>query len=258
MTTHSNDNRKFKIRAIMKQLTLIILTITAFNLYGQDNPKKNPISDFRRVQIGINISPDICFRTVKINDGNSSRGLLINLRNDMETIKVGYTVGLNVCFNIKKFVGLETGIQYSNKGYQTKKMNYAFVQPEPSLPEQLKLIYNFHYIDIPLKVNFTIGKKKVRFFTSVGLVTNILIKETETSLVYYSDHTDKKINPTYFDYNKVNISPTISAGIDYKINNRMNLRVEPTFRYGVLKIIDEPVTEYLYSSGLNISYYFGL
>lgn len=60
-----------------------------------------------------------------------------------------------------------------------------------------------------------------------------------------------------FLVSSADINATID-GIDYKINRRMNLRVEPTFRYGVLKTIDTPVTGYLYSGGLNISYYFGL
>lgn len=79
-----------------------------------------------------------------------------------------------------------------------------------------------------------------------------------TNILYYSDRKDKQKSPTNFDYNKVNISPTVSVGFDYKINSRMNLRVEPTFRYGVLKITKTPVTGYLYSGGLNVSYYFGL
>ena len=242
----------------MKNLTLLLLTMTAFSAYGQDKTKENPTVDFKRVQIGINVSPDICFRTLKNNDGSSTSDLVVKLNNENETIKVGYTTGLNVCFNIKKFVGIETCIQYSNKGYQTKFKDLIFGQPDPSAPNKAKFIYNFHCIDIPVKANFTIGKKKVRFFTSVGVTTNIFIKETQTSVLVYSDHTTRKTNPTSYDYKRVNISPTISVGIDYKINSRMNLRVEPTFRYGVLKIIDAPVTGYLYSGGLNISYYFGL
>ncbi len=242
----------------MKHLTIILLTLTAFSSYGQDKTKETSSSDFKRVQIGVNISPDICFRTLKNNDGSSTGDLVVKLNNENETIKVGYTAGLNVCFNIKKFIGLETGIQYSNKGYQTKFNDLIFGQPDPSAPNKAKFIYNFHYIDIPVKANFTIGKKKVRFFTSVGVTPNIFIKETSTSVLVYSDRTDRKTSPTNYDFKKVNISPTISVGIDWKINSRMNLRVEPTFRYGVLNIIDAPVTDYLYSGGLNISYYFGL
>lgn len=229
-----------------------------FSSYGQDKSKEFPNADFKKVQIGINVSPDICYRTLKNNDGSSSNNLVIDQRNIRETIKVGYSAGLNVCFNIKNFVGLETGIQYSNKGYNTKKQDLVFDQPAPSFPKQSKLIYDFHYIDIPVKINFTTGKKRVHFVTSIGAITNILVKDTRTSLLYYSDRTEKKSSPNNFNFSKVNISPTVSLGIDYKINRRMNLRVEPSFRYGVLKISDTPVTEYLYTGGLNISYYFGL
>jgi len=255
---HRQQKQDNKILTTMKNLTIFLLTLAALSSYGQDKTKETPTADFKRVQIGINVSPDICFRTLKNNDGSSTSDLIVERNNKNETIKVGYTAGLNVCFNIKKFVGLETGIQYSNRGYQTKMRDLVYAQPEPSAPNRVKLIYNFHCIDIPVKANFTIGKKKVRFFTSVGVTTNIFITETQTSVLIYSDRTDRKTSPTNIDYNKVNISPTISVGIDFKINSRMNLRVEPTFRYGVLKIIDAPVTGYLYSAGLNIGYYFGL
>ena len=238
----------------MKNLTIIILTIFVFSAYGQESST----IDFKRVQIGIIVSPDICFRTLKNNDGSPISDLTLTYRNNRETIKIGYTAGLNACFNFKNIIGLETGVQYSNKGYQTKIEDITFGQPDPSLPDKFKYIYDYHYIDIPVKANFTIGKKKVRFFTSIGVTTNILIKYTETCILVYSDHTNRETNSTSFNYNKVNISPTISVGIDYKINNRMNLRVEPTFRFGVLKIIDAPVTGYLYNGGFNISYYFGL
>ncbi len=242
----------------MKQLTISFLILTALNTFGQIKTKDVIQSDFKRFQIGINFSPDICFRTLKINENHSTSNLVLNQRNKIETMKFGYTSGLNVCFSITKFIGMETGIQYSNKGYQTKFIDLTSNQPDPSIPNKIKIIYNFHFIDIPLKVNFTLGKKKVRFFSSVGLTANILIKETQTSILVFSNHTDKQTQPTSYDYNKTNISPTISLGIDYKINNRMNLRVEPTFRYGVLKIINAPLTGYLYNGGLNISYYFGL
>lgn len=230
------------------------MTIASFNSYGQETATEGNNPDFKRVQIGVNVSPDICSRTIQ---NNGSTGGFIPAINDYETFKFGYTAGLNVCFNLKNFLGLETGIQYSNKGYQTKFEDLIFAQSFPTFPNKVKYIYNFHYIDIPVKVNFTFGKKKVRFFTSVGITTNVFIKETQTRISEYSEGTSKGKMPTGIDYNRFNLSPTISVGIDYKINERMNLRVEPTFRYGVLRIIDAPVTGYLYNAGLNISFYFG-
>ena len=242
----------------MKHVTFFLMALTAVRVYAQDKPKATTGTNFRKVQIGFNFSPDLCYRTLKNNSLSISNDLLIETRNNRETTKFGYTTGVNACFNITKSFGLESGIQYSNKGYQTKMRDLLYAQPEPNMPHKAKTRYNFQCIDMPIKANFIIGKKKVRFCTSAGITTNFFIKETQTLVLVYSDRTTRETNPTMYNYKSVNISPTISAGIDYKINDRTNLRVEPTFRYGVLKIIDAPLTAYLYSGGLNIGYYYGL
>ena len=238
-----------------KQLTIILLTLTTFRAFGQDKNMETQHGDFKRVQLGISISPDMCFRTLENNDGGATIDAIVKLRNENETVKLGYTAGLNVCVTLNKFLSIESGIHYSNKGYQTKMMTLTPSQPTATLPNKAKTIDNFHCIDIPVKANFTLGKKKVRFITSAGVTTNFFIKETSTTVLYYSDRTERERNPSTVDFNNVNISPTLSVGIDYKINSRMNLRIEPTIRYGILKIIDTPVTGYLYSGGLNMSYY---
>jgi hypothetical protein len=242
----------------MKQLTILLLFLITTRLNAQEKINESSSSDYKRVQIGINLSPDICFRKLENNDGSSMSDVLINIFDESQIFKIGYTAGLNVCYNLKKNVSIETGLHYSNKGYQTKMQSLSFGTIDPSIPNQSKFVYNFYYIDIPVKANFTIGKKKLRFFTSVGLTTNIFIKETVTSVLIYSNRTDRKANPSAFNYNNLNLSPTVSIGIDYKINSKMNLRIEPTFRYGLLTIIDSPITGYLYSGGLNIAYCFGL
>ncbi|MFN8309622.1 MAG: hypothetical protein U0T73_06635 [Chitinophagales bacterium] len=67
-----------------------------------------------------------------------------------------------------------------------------------------------------------------------------------------------KVYHTKYHFNKVIASPTLSAGISYKINSRMNLRIEPEFRFSAIPLENAPIHEYLYSGGLNISYLFGL
>ena len=238
----------------MKKISILILTIITLSAHGQDNPT----AEFKRFQIGINISPDVCFRTLCNNDGRSESDIVVKLRNEHETIKIGYTAGLNFCYNITSYLGIETGIQYSDKGFQHIQTEFYPDQPDdPMMPDKAIFNYHFHYIDVPLKANFTIGKKKVRFFTSVGLTTNFFITEIQSEILKYDNRKVIKNEPTLFDYKKINLSPVISAGIDYKINNSMNLRVEPCYRLGVLKIIDAPVSGWLWNAGLNISYYYG-
>lgn len=251
-------------------ITFLLTIIIATNLYGQENPEVAANTDFKKIQIGVNFSPDYCFRTLKNNDGSASSDMNLKWRNDNETGKLGYTTGINMIFNLNKNIGIGAGIQYSNKGYQIKLEGSSFGSmidprrgftgnPSGATLTSVKFMYNHHYIDIPLKVNFSFGKKKISFVTSLGVATNIFITETSTNVYKYSDGTkDRGTQKTTYNYNKVNVSPFVSAGIDWKFNDRNNLKIEPTVRYGALKIIDAPVTGYLWNAGLNISYYFGL
>lgn len=239
-------------------LTILALLIAA-NTYGQIT--QSPISlNQGKLQIGIVFSPDLNFRTLKNNDGSAASSTEIEMRNSNEKAKFGYTAGVNACYNITPNWSIEAGIQYSQKGYQTKENHYIMIEPEPGVPEKTRYIHNFYYTDLPIKVNYMAGVGKIRFITSAGITTNYFIKEMQTQKDSYADGTIKRHSRevTEFTYNTVNITPTISAGIDYQITNQLNIRVEPVFRYGALKIIDTPITAHLWNTGVNFGCYFRL
>ncbi len=237
----------------MKKYLTFLFAFSFFGSFAQEIH----VNKYSRFQIGFSFSPDACYRTLKNTDGSESSDFVIDIRNDMETITFGYTSGVNFQYNLNRFLGLVLGIQYANKGYQDKKQDVVppTSQPDPSLPKQFKFIQNFKTLDLPVKLNFTVGKNKFRFTTGIGAAANYLMKESQTSVMYYADRTTRNTGPSGFDYKKWNLSPFISVGIDYQIAQNMNLRVEPTVRYGIMQIIDAPVTGYLFSAGLNVSYY---
>jgi hypothetical protein len=221
----------------MKQLVFYFLTYISFGSFGQGKV------DLDKFQFGLSLSPDYCY---------------ISITSINEIPKVGLTAGLNTLYNFNKSVGLETGLHYSNKGSQTKMMDLIFIQPNPTSPTQAKYIYNYNFLDIPLKVNFSIGSGKTRFITSFGIATNVFLKETETSIYVYPDYTEKKIiYPNEHYLRKVNLSTSLSFGIDYTFNDNSHIRVEPTFRCAMFKLVDWESSGNLISAGLNISYFFG-
>lgn len=237
----------------MKSLLIFITTFSSLAVQGQG---RNPI---KNLLIGFNFSPDYSFRTLKNNDGSSSSDLVITNRNDIELAKLGYTTGLNVIFDFSQKIGLETGIQYSNKGYKTKNQDLFYFPPNPGLPTRVKINYSYNYIGIPLKAKIMFGKSKLHFITSVGFMTNFLLNVLQINNFEYADgKTEKKKQSTTSGFNKVDISPMVSIGIDYKVNDKIHLIAEPTFRFGLLKIKDAPVTEKLWNSGINIGFYYGL
>jgi hypothetical protein len=238
----------------MKKYLTFLFAFSFLGLFAQEIPTKKR----NRFQFGVNFSPDACFRTLKNTDGSSTSDFVIDMRNDTETIKFGYTTGVNFQYNLNRFLGLSLGVHYANKGYQNKKIDVVppTPQPDPALPKQFKFIQNFHTLDLPLKLNFTLGKNKFRFTTGIGAAANFLLYESQTSVIYYSDRTTRNSESSGNNYKKLNFSPFLSVGIDYQINESMNVRMEPTVRYGVNHIIDAPVTGYLFNAGVNVGYYY--
>lgn len=226
--------------------------------------------DSRRLLVGINFSADYCYRTLKVKEEFFNSESVISFRNNIEQPNFGYTTGINVCITGNKNLGIEGGIQFSNKSYGTKKQEliwgdvldprYGFVYDTTiAHPTFLSNIYDYYYFDIPIRVIYSLGQKRLRLIASAGLTTNIFLKATNTAILEYENgDIERKTQDDNFEYNAINLSPTISLGIDYRLSNSFNLRVEPTARYGILKIIDAPLTGYLWNAGLNVSCYYAI
>ena len=237
----------------MKHLTILTITLAALTAKGQDT------NQTQKILIGFNFSPDYSFRTLQNDDGRPSTDLVINSRNNIEVAKFGYTTGLNVRFNCSQFVAFETGLQFSNKGYKTKNLNLIYSIPEPGSPIKAEFMYAYQYIGIPLQAKLSFGKSKVRFVSSIGVMTNFLLNIKQTAKYEYANGiTEKKSQSSKSGFKTVDISPMISVGIDYKLNNKIHLLAEPTYRYGVVKTKDAPVTEHLWNVGLNLGLLYAL
>ncbi len=237
----------------MKRIFLLTTILMSFAVKAQQTNLT------KKIFIGFNFSPDYSFRTLKNYDGSSSADFVIKNRNELEVAKFGYTTGLNVRFHFSQLAGLETGVQFSNKGYETRNQDLVYFPPSPGSPTKAKFNYAYQYIGIPLKARFIFGKNKVRFFSSIGFMTNFLVQVKQTAQYQFSNGEKEKISESSKSgFHQVDISPMLSIGIDYKLNNKMHLLAEPTFRYGVIKTKDAPVAEYLWNAGLNVGFYYAL
>jgi len=253
----------------MRKILFLIVFISG-SLFAQNEAPNLDKSTYNKILIGLSVSPDYTYRTL-LSDGSASSDAIHEYRNETEKAKIGYTLGLNFNYNFSRKFGLRTGVLFSNKGYQTDlgglifgdqtpRRSFEPVDPnDPSLPARAKNIYNHYYLDIPLKVTYKMGKGKIRFISSLGITTNILIKSTvKTIFEYQNGDKNKSTNSAFETYNQLNFSPIISFGIESSLKNNHIIRIEPSFNYGLLKIINSPVTAKLWSAGINFSYYFGL
>lgn len=249
----------------MRVLTAITIMLISISAMAQP-----ATGESNKLLIGLNLSPDMAHRTLHSSDGNDINSAQIDFRNDRESPRFGYTAGLLICYNFSSRFGLETGLQYGLRGWQSVNSNPTLGDPmdprrgflqdvDGALPSQITFRYSFHYLDIPLRAVFSFGTGKVRFISSLGVSTNILIDASQTSIVQYPG-ADKERNTYEQDgeFESINFSPTASLGLDYLLTDKLNLRVEPTFRYGLLPVIDAPLKTNLWTAGLSFTCYYAL
>ncbi|MDB5282211.1 MAG: hypothetical protein JWO06_1286, partial [Bacteroidota bacterium] len=116
----------------------------------------------------------------------------------------------------------------------------------------------YHYMNVPISLNFTLGKKKVRGIISVGASLNFLLKKKISYNYSYSD--GRSISGTTvdrYDFNKFNVSPFLGIGADFYLTKALVLRLMPIAQMQALKNINTPITEYLWYAGLNVSLQLG-
>lgn len=243
----------------LKTILFICLLLNASFAYSQGGthitriPKK--ISTF---QIGIIGSVDLCFRTLENKQRETSIDQLMSFRNQTETFKFGYHTGINLGVNISEHFGMEVGVIYANKGWETTLMNFIYPVPDPTLPEKGRSIYNCNFIDVPLRANFYAGKGKVRFYGSFGIVTNILVSQNETFVKKFADgRTEYEVYDTNHPFEKVVFSGTVSAGIDIRFNKFLSLRAAPNFSHNIGRFVDDPMSDYLWTAGFGASVHYG-
>jgi len=256
---------------MLKRLATLAALFLSLAAFGQENSGTTSRTAIHRLLLGVNVSPDYCYRTLKNNDGSSLASMIIDVRDESEVYKIGYTAGFNLCYTLTKKLGIELGVQYSNKGYAFKNSALIFgdaIDPRYGIvtlpnssatPTKAHITYNHHYLDVPVRAIFSFGKKRIHVVASLGVTTNILLSSTQTSTLEFANgDTQSETYDQQNDFNSLNISPSISLGADYRISNKINLRVEPTFRYGLLKISDTRVTAYLWNAGMNVTCYYAL
>jgi len=233
---------------------LIILAIIPF--FGFSQGKDSTCTG--KFSIGLAFSPDYCYRTLQ---SDASSQWIADGRNAMEVPKFGFTTGISGLYKLSKKVNIEAGLQYSDKGEKTKQYTPDTTQPsDPAIPNHVSYNYSYTYLDIPLKVSYSILTHRFGLFVSAGISTNIFLLQQTTATQEFADGTTKKVSSTNIvtKFSAVNFAILAGFGVDYNVNKSAQIRVEPIYRRSLNSIISAPIKEYLYSAGLNIEFYYKL
>lgn len=233
-----------------KAFFFLSFLVSTFLVFGQNSSTKS------KFKFGVSFSNDIGYRLLKHNDSDLTNDFVLEERNETEIPKFCYSAGLTIAYKISERASLSSGILYSNKGYQTEKLSISSGTSDPLIPNEAQFRFNINYIDVPFLYKHQFGEGKWRFQIGGGITTNVFLNEVQQTIKYFDDEVEKDAEETASDYNRINLSPQVSFGVSYDIHERFFLYANPVFRYGILKIIDAPITAYLFTGGLNIGIQF--
>ena len=228
---------------------LIFLLFLPLTIFSQNSaPAKTGL-----VSVGLTYSPAYCYRFLHANDVDDD---LLKMRNQAELPEYGFSSGLNIALSFSKIFALEAGVVYSSKGEKTKNDDTYYIDPPRSISSAY-FTYHYYYIDIPVKADFYLLKRRLKLYLTMGISTNILIVLKTTMHAEYPDGSKTKSSTTdREDLMGINIAGIAGAGISFDITKEIYIKAEPLFNCSIMPINRGGVHEFLYSIGLNTGIFY--
>ena len=226
----------------MKKIILFLILTQSIYVTSQTMDSIKP----SKLSVGVNFSPDYCYRLI-YNDQFGYTASNIN-----NQAKIAYTAGLNIKYKLTKYLNIETGILFSDKGQKASMSSPFWITPDGKIQpsSNVKSTYHYYYIDIPLKANMYILNKKIKIYFSAGISTNVFLGKKTKSIYTYSDGSNETIlSKSYNSKNipSVELAFLLGLGISYNVTNKIFICLEPTYKQFIRPLVDYPVSGYLYS-----------
>jgi opacity protein-like surface antigen len=230
----------------------LIFTFLPITYFGQN--ESQPMSKTQAV--GFTFSPDYCYRSLK---AEGDLQFIVNDRDWFVSPKFGFTAGFNYAIRLSNRFTLETSILYSEKGEKVKFSDLipSTIINDPANPTKIVGYHHYLYVDLPVKLNFYLRTKKLKFYLTGGVSPNIHLVQKYTWYENYADgHSNRSITYDNNSFSLINLAFTAGVGLSYDLTEKFYLKVEPTYRRSITSIISGPIEGYLYSVGLNTGIYY--
>lgn len=175
-----------------------------------------------------------------------------------------YTNGFILGTKLTSLLSLETGIRYTQKQSSTKSFTPYYYEKGfcSTWDAPYTVTGTYKYLDIPLMLNLTFGKKKMQGIVSAGTDLNILLERKILHLLSPADNSPTEEYKDYQSAAKFNLSPTLGIGISYQFSSLLCLRVMPVAQIQALNNLKKdryhPLgSERIWSVGISSSITFG-
>ncbi len=235
----------------MKQpiITAVLLLFT-FSIFGQESTK--PVTS--KLRIGIGFSPNYCYRILKATNGQTQTG--VELRNETELPKFGYSTGISLIYDLNQTTSLESGILFSDRGEKTKGIDVVNYDQSNEPIGKAYFNYHYQYLDIPVKLNHFITRGLLMVNVFAGVSANVLLNEfSEIRVEYLNGENNEETHHTS-NLTFVNLQLMAGIGLEFTVSKKITSRFEPVFRRSITSITEAPIKQYPYSFGMNLAIFY--
>lgn len=205
-------------------------------------------------------SPDFCFITIKIRPDESGKHhnwehYYINQKGNL-----GYRVAQLVGWQKNRHWGIEAGAEVCRK---IMNVDFAMNETIPEVrikngfeePTYYRTIFNS--VNVPLRVVFTAGKKKLKFFSFFGINKTFCFNIYQEQLTYSNNNIEtKKYVTDNIGAKKVFSASDWGAGIKYQINTWSQLRINGAVQRSYASVKSQNKKILFWSSGVSVGYAF--
>ena len=208
----------------MKRLRIVIIIL----LLGQfaKSQEQNKFS------FDIQLGPQVSFRTLTTSFPISSETFTWS-----DNPRLSFSGGLIAFCNLSNKMALGSGLVYSGKGYKVTTHLPDAIIPVNTLPEEIKSLLKFHYLDIPIIFVYNFKNyDRIQLSIQTGLVLNYLIRINFIHREYYKSYpTELRCHiEELAGQRRFNLSSKLGLGITYVVSERINLELVPSFDYLIL------------------------
>lgn len=215
-------------------IILVLITLPAF---GQQNDSLK----FNNLKLGLSISPSFSSRYLK---AESDAQANLDYYDSIELPHLGYSLGLNLGYQISKRFSINSGLFFANRAQSSKSASLANISNFKN---------NIYYLDLPLKFNYYLLYKKSKLYLTGGanfsyfLANNVSYRKESNNEVLFSKGDE---------LNSINIAGIIGIGIDVPIYKRWTFNFEVNYQHAFTPLLNTPIERYLYSFNPTISLFY--
>ena len=207
------------------------------------------------------------YRSLLNTDGSELAERIIAGRDDRERPELTMGGGFHAAYRLSHRFSLEAGVDYARFGYAyavdlsdltfgdmiDPRRGFVYNTGDPALPASLRFIDRFHYLEARIGAVMEFGKGRWRSSTALGVAPAFLLTAQGITISEYSDgRVERESFEPLEEFSSFNLIPYFSTGLTMHPGGRWHWSLRPTLRYGLLQIIDAPVSGRLYSATLDL------